>query len=157
MRIIALAALSLSLISGALIPCAYAADDPFNGDWKLSQTKARSAVKGPVTQLLHIESDETSLLVAHKGTDPAGEPLQWRLKTDYSGNPNGILNAPQIDSVRCWRTAPRIITIQLFREGVSTGYWAAEVSKNGKTLKVTTTTYDAAGKETAVVDMFDRQ
>jgi len=147
----------LFILSIPLLPVASAVEDPFRGDWKLVPAKAKPAAKGPVTQSLHIESDETKLVLVHKGANGAGEPVQWEIRGNFGGDAIGVMNAPEIDMVRCWRTDARTIFLKLFHNAVATGYWTAEVAKNGKSLKVTSIALDADGKETKTIDQFDRQ
>jgi hypothetical protein len=149
--------LSIFVISCSLCCSGFAFDDPLNGDWKLVPSKAKAVAKGPVTQFLHIESDQAKLVIVHKGVSPSGEPRQWEIKGDFGGNLIGVLGAPEIDSVRCWRSDARTIMLKLFRDAVAVGYWTAEVSKNGKSLKVTSIALDSAGKEDKTIDQFDRQ
>jgi hypothetical protein len=96
------------------------------------------------------------VVIGHKGTSGAGEPVQWEIKTDFSGNLTGVLDVTGIDAVRCWRSEPRIILMKLFDRAVSIGFWTAEVSRNGKALKVTSTAFDATGKEMNSIDWFDK-
>ncbi len=150
LRILAVFALSASL------PSLSAATDPFSGDWKRVQTKVKIPPRGPVTQFLHIEIDEVKVVIGHKGTSGAGEPVQWEIKTDFSGKLTGIVDVTGIEAVRCWHSDPRIILMKLFDHAVSIGFWTAEVSRNGKALKVTSTAFDATGKETNSIDWFDK-
>ncbi len=46
--------------------------------------------------------------------------------------------------------------MKLFDHAVSIGFWTAEVSRNGKALKVTSTAFDATGKEMNSIDWFDK-
>ena len=133
-----------------------AADDPFNGDWRLSASKTKNPTNGPVTQAIHIECDEKKVALVFTGTTSAGQPMRWTVKADFSGNPTGVLDSPELDTVRCWRADPRNILVELFRGAKSIGYWKAELAKNGKTLKVTSTSFDASGKEVNTVDTFER-
>lgn len=148
---------SLIIVSLSLLPASFAFEDPFNGNWKLVPSKAKASGKGAVTEFLHIESDDAKVTIVHKGVSVTGQPLQWEIRSEYGGNTSGVMNAPEIDMVRCWRSDSRTILLKLFRDGVAVGYWTAEVAKNGKTLKVTSTALDAAGKETKTIDQFDRQ
>ena len=59
--------------------------------------------------------------------------------------------------MRCWRSDARTILMKLFREAVVVGYWTAEASKNGKSLKVTSIALDSTGKEDKTIDLFERQ
>lgn len=133
-----------------------AAEDPFNGDWKADQSKVKAPHKGPVTQSLHIESNATSVLIVRKAID-AGVPVQWKIQAGLDGNLVGVLGSPEMDSVRCWRSDPRTILVKMFLQSSNTAYWTAEVAKNGKTLKVTSTVFDSADKEVNTVEWFEKQ
>jgi hypothetical protein len=149
-RIFAIILFSLAL-SGVVL-----AEDLFNGDWKLVPSKAK-APPGPVTQFLRIKCDEASIAIMHRGIGANGQPVQWELKADLDGKLSGVVGVPGTDSVRCWRTDPRTMLIKIFQNTLNTGFWTAEVSRNGKSLKITSTAFDAAGKEHNTIDWFDKQ
>jgi hypothetical protein len=147
--------LSIVVISCVAVCAGFASEDPLNGDWKLA-SKPRAAAKGSTTHSLHIESDETKVLVVHKGINAAGQSAQWEIRGDF-GKQIGILDTREVDAVRCWRSDARTILMKLFREAVAVGYWTAEASKNGKSLKVTSIALDSTGKEDKTIDLFERQ
>ena len=135
---------------------ALAADDPFSGDWKLDQPKAKTPVKGPQTQFLHIEADEAHLNILHKGIDAAGAPAQWWIKADFNGALAGVFHSPDMDAVTCLRSDPHTILLKLSRDAVTIGWRTIEVSKNGRTLKVTTA-LESGGKQSKTVETFGKQ
>ena len=149
--------LVLFALSVASLSVCQAAEDPFNGDWRPSQSKAKSPSDGSMTQSLHIESNETGVSIVHKRTSAAGAPMQFVVKAAFAGEYTTIQNSPEMDYVRCWRSGPRNILVKLFNRSAVIGFWAAEVAKNGKALKVTTTTFDADGKEINTVSWFDKE
>jgi hypothetical protein len=149
--------LTLFVLIVASLSVCQAAEDPFNGDWRPSPSKAKSTPDGLVTQSLHIESNETGVFVVQKRTSAAGAPMQFVVRAAFAGEYTTIQNSPEMDYVRCWRSGPRTILVKLFNHSVATGFWAAEVAKNGRSLKVTTTTFDAAGEESATVNWFDKE
>ena len=149
--------LALFVLSVASLAVCQAAEDPFNGDWRPSQSKAKSPPDGSMTQSLHIESNETGVFIVHKRTSAAGAPMQFVVRAAFAGEYTTIQNSPEMDYVRCWRSGPRTILVKLFNRSVVTGFWAAEVAKNGRSLKVTTTTFDADGKESNTVNWFDKE
>ena len=128
-----------------------AAEDPFSGDWKLEQTKTKTPAK-----FLHIEADDTHLNVLHKGVDAGGRSVQWWIKADFNGPLAGVLNSPEMDAVQCLRSDPHTILLKLSRAAVTIGWRTLEVSKNGRSLKVTTA-LDAGGKESKTVETFTKQ
>jgi hypothetical protein len=62
-----------------------------------------------------------------------------------------------MDGVRCWLSDPHTILLKFMRDSATTAWETAEISKNGKTLKVTYTVVDDQGKETKSIAWFDRQ
>jgi hypothetical protein len=149
--------LAVFVLSVASLSVCQAAEDPFNGDWRPSQSKAKSTPDGLVTQSLHIESTETDVYIVHKRTSADGAPMRFVVRAAFAGEYTTIQNSPEMDYVRCWRSGPRTILVKLFNRSVATGFWAAEVAKNGRALKVTTTTFDADGKESNTVNWFDKE
>ena len=131
-------------------------DDPFDGDWKLDAAKA-AASKVHEIQSLHVEVNPTNLLMVRKWVSAGGEPAQSEIRARVDGSVSGVLDTPGIDSVRCWRAGARSLMLKLFEGGVAVGVWSAEVSKNGKVLKITFSTYDVSGKSTERTEFFERQ
>ena len=58
--------------------------------------------------------------------------------------------------VRCWFSDPHTILLKLMRDSATTAWETLEVSKNGKTLKLTYTVVDDKGKETKTITYFDK-
>jgi hypothetical protein len=141
---------------GVLFLSAGLAADGLSGDWQLT-AKARVPTEGVIFHAIHIEATPDLIRLRLTGVKSNGDPVNWTINTDYSGNPNAVSNCPYIEYVRCWRPEARSLLLKLYQGAQAVGYWEAAVAKNGKSLKVTTTSFDASGKETATVDTYERQ
>jgi len=53
-----------------------------------------------------------------------------------------VINTPDMDGVRCWPSDPHPILVEFMRDSATTAGETLEISKNGKTLKLTYTVVD---------------
>ena len=141
----------------ALATATFAADDPFAGTWKLSDVKSKTEQGGARVQALQIESASPEMKIVYKGIDAKGQPVEWKVPADFSGNFIGVIGAPDMDSVRCFRSDERTILLKMSRGGETLGWETLEVAKNGKSLRLTHALTDAKGKETKTVSSFEKQ
>jgi len=81
----------------------------------------------------------------------------WTVQASVGGNVNGVIGVPGFDAVRCWRTDARTVLLKLSREAEMIGWETLEVSKDGKSLKLTQAKLDATGKETTTVSVFSKE
>jgi|SRR5271157_1244235 len=151
-------ALILAALLALPLPAAsVAAEDPFTGRWKLDETKVRNQPETPRTQFLSIEVAGARITITHQGVDAKGAPVEWAIHADLEGKLFGVIDSPDTDFVRCWRSDPHTLLLKIIRNSSTARWETAELSKNGKSLKVTQTTLDAKGKETKSVLWFDKQ
>lgn len=134
-----------------------AAEDPFNGKWKVDESRSKLPANAPRTQALRLEVDEKQLQIDYQGVDGNGRPAEWKIRADFGGNLSGVLGTPEMDAVRCWRSDERTILVKMSRGAETIGWETLEVAKNGKTLKLTHAVTDAKGKETKSVSTFEKQ
>jgi hypothetical protein len=145
------------LLCPTLLAGSVGARSPFTGKWKLDETKLKPQPNAARTQFLQIDVAASNIAIIHQGVNAKGEPSEWAIHADIDGKLYGVLNSPDMDGVRCWLSDPHTILLKFMRDSATTAWETAEISKNGKTLKVTYTVVDDQGKETKSIAWFDRQ
>ena len=147
---------SLILATLLTIPFSgFAAADPFTGTWKLDLTKTKTppAVTPPV---IRIEAGTTGMvLVEHRPNANRG-PYDLTVRADFGGKVTGVIDSPGVDALKCWRSDSHTILLDFLCSGITFEWQSIEVSKNGKTLKVTWTLPDH-GKETRYAAFYEKQ
>ena len=129
--------------------------DALSGKWRLDESKAK--VAGAHVQSMETDINEARVKVVYGGVDAEGKPVGWTVQASVGGNVNGVIGVPGFDAVRCWRTDARTVLLKLSREAEMIGWETLEVSKDGKSLKLTQAKLDAAGKETTTVSVFAKE
>jgi hypothetical protein len=129
--------------------------DPLNGRWLLDQSKAK--VTGKHLQSVEIEADESRFKALYQGVDDNGQPEKWTIQATIGGNLSGVLDVPWLDAVRCWRSDARTVLLKLSRSAETIGWETLELSKDGKTLRLTHAVLDAKGKENKTITVFARE
>ena len=141
------------LVAFSAIPSS--AGDPFNGKWRLEQGKTR--ITGAHVQSIEIEAAESEAKFVYQGVDAEGQPVEWQIRTSIGGNLSGVIDVPWLDAVKCWRSDSRTVLIKLFRSAVNIGFDTMELSKDGKSLRLTHAMLDAKGKEIKTITSFAKQ
>jgi hypothetical protein len=136
--------------------CCFAADDPFTGTWKLdvNKTKTAPAATPPV---IHIEAGTAGMVLVENRPNANRGPYDLKIRTDFGGKVTGVIDSPEVDALKCWRSDSHTILMEFLCGGTTFEWQTLEVSKNGKTLKVTLTLPDANGKETKYVAFYEKQ
>jgi len=151
--------LYLVILAFLLSTCtaAGAAADPLSGEWLADAVHAAQRPVGLRITTLRIEADGVRIVIAERGTGPGGAPYSFKLTADCDGRVNGIVGSDETDAAQCWRSDSRTFTLKLLREASPREWRSAELAKNGKTLRVTSTVTDASGKEEKSVAVFVKQ
>ena len=67
------------------------------------------------------------------------------------------MDSSDVDALKCWRRDNRTVLFQLFKSGKEVKWLTAELSKDGKALRLVETATDANGRETQSTWYFVRQ
>ena len=136
----------------------FGASDPFNGSWKLNLTKSKLRPPFPVSQILQIEINGQNFKAAIERTDAGGKPSRLIVNATFGGNAFGILDSPEVDFVKIWRPDERTILAKWVKSSTTVRIDKFEVSRNTRTLKVTSefTAADERPEATAMA-LFERQ
>ena len=141
--------LPVLLLAASAIPVSAA--DLFNGKWRL-ENKAK--LTRPHIQSIEIETTESDARFIYQSVDADGQAMQWQIRTSIGGNLSGVIDVPWLDAVRCWRSDYRTVLIKLFRDAANIGWDSMEVSKDGKSLRLTHAILDDKGKEIKTITSF---
>jgi hypothetical protein len=130
------------------------AGDAFNGKWKLSETKAK--ISGAHVREMEIEASDARVKIAYHGVDDSGQANDWSINARIGGDLSGVVDVPGLDAVRCWRSDERTFLLKLTRSAEAVGWDTLEISKDGKSLRLTHAVLDAKGKESKTVSLFTK-
>ena len=156
-------------IRGALFACLavftwlavpYAQTDPSIGTWHLNVAKSKyDPGPAPKSNVVVIEAAGKGIKVTTKGVGPDGTPTA----TSYSSNLDGSDSPAQGTAAAGYDTmalkridAQRVEGTRKLKGKVVQNY-TREVSKDGKTMTVTTTGTNAAGQKIHNVAVYDKK
>lgn len=151
--------LLLIAVTAALL----AADDKFNGTWKLNPAKSKGAQGSGAAQAVTLKYDATADGVSSTAevTDAAGKTTTTRYTAKYDGKDVSYEGGPggplQADTVALKRVNPATVEATLKRGGKVVGTSKRVVSSDGKTMTITTTGTNAKGENVKSVNVFEKQ
>ena len=134
------------------------AGESWVGSWKLNAAKSQSgAAPAPRAQTLKFEATPAGIKLTSDGTDADGKPMHGGYVSKFDGNDVPWAGNPVAD-VACPKKVDDNSYENVWKKGgkaVATAKVA--VSKDGKTLTVSTTGTDAKGAAINAVAVYDRQ
>jgi hypothetical protein len=151
-------ALSLGVIFAAGLAVLSAQSDPRVGTWELNVAKSRyHPGPGPKTQTLKIESVGKGEKVTSESVSAAGQKTVTEYTAEYDGKPHPLTGSNVADMV----TLKRIDTYTTERTDTKGGKvmitYHRVVSKDGKTMTVTTKGVNAQGQATDSTVVFEKK
>jgi hypothetical protein len=135
----------------------FASGDPFTGKWKFDPGRSKLHTAPPKSESLTIQADGNEITIDRERSNAQGELSKLRLFGRFGGKVFGILDSNEVDALQCWRSNNRTVLFQLFKSAVTVQWLAAELSKDGKALKLVETTINTNGREIQSTWYFDRQ
>ncbi len=144
------------LVAGLSILSAQGAD-PRVGSWQLNVAKSKfSPGPPPKSQTLKIEVAGKGEKVTSETVSATGEKTMTEYTADYDGKPHPLKGSATADMVTLTRvdshTTERVDT----KGGKTTTTYHRVVSKDGKTMTVTTKGTNAQGQATSNVVVFEK-
>jgi len=134
------------------------AADPLDGTWALNAAKSKfnagPAIKSQ-TRKYEVSGNEVKQTL--DGTDANGKSTHVTFTAHYDGKDYPVSGNPDADTISVKRTDTHSAKSVLKKDGKTTLTTARHVSKDGKTLTMTTTGTDAKGEKVDNVLVFDRQ
>ena len=137
--------------------CLSAASDPFSGVWKLNLVKSKLPAPAVQSQTATIEADGEGIRIREEIVNDKGEHLTVTVNAKFDGKDYPVSGTPLADTVAYRRVDSRTIDGTAKKAGKVVTTERAVVSGDGKTLTVTYTGKDAAGKPVTGVGVFEKQ
>jgi hypothetical protein len=133
------------------------AADPFVGIWKLNLAKSRFEGQAPKSETMKIEAlgnglKWTSEIVNTDGTTAGGG---WSGK--YDGKDYALTESADYDAIAATKINSNTFESVLKKGGRKVGTGRGIVSKDGKTLTLTSKLKNAQGQDVTDVSVFDKQ
>ena len=131
--------------------------DPHFGTWKRNNAKSKLDPAAPVPTRKYepFEGDGVRMTTEIVGAD--GKPSRGGYAAHFDGKPYRDLGNNPWDSVVIKKANPYTYDVSLLAKGKVYSTNTAVISKDGKTLTVTSTRTDESGKTTTTVTVWDKQ
>jgi hypothetical protein len=136
-----------------MVACAFAADDPFTGTWKLTKGGGNPP---PRSLIYKIEAQGNIHNMVTDRVDAEGKSTRSEVTRMIDGKDHPS-NNPQYDSVRNTRIDPNTVLNEAIKEGKVVATLTAVVSKDGKTMTLTAKRKDDRGKDIESVSTYKKQ
>jgi hypothetical protein len=134
----------------------FAADNPFNGIWKLNLAKSKLVPPVPQSDIAKVDADDTGLKLSEDITDDKGQPLKISLEAKFDGKDYPVTGDPSSDSISYWRLSTYTLTSTSKKGGKITSKATIVVSKDGKVTTVHFIDYSQA-KPFKGLGVYDKQ
>jgi hypothetical protein len=148
----------LAVITWLAVP--YAQTDPAIGTWHLNVAKSKfDPGPGPKSNVVTIEAAGKGIKVTTKGVGPDGSPTATSYSSNLDGTDSPVQGGPRagFDTITLKRIdATRVEGTRKLKGQVVQTY-TREVSKDGKTMTVTSTGANAAGQKIHNVAVYEKK
>ena len=145
-------ALAMNVSSTAQAP------DPLVGTWKLDVAKSTyKPGPAPKSTTVVISAAEGKGLKIDVDAEMPDGPMKWSYTNTRDGKETPVTGNPNYDAVKVTQVSPTEGTIQYMKGGKPSLSAKTSVSKDGKTLTVTTTGTNAAGQTVHNVALYTKQ
>jgi hypothetical protein len=134
------------------------ATDPASGTWELNLSKSKFS-PGPPPKGLTRSFELTGADVKYtlKGIDAEGKPMLVQYSAKYDGKDYPVTGSPDFDTIALKRIDAASAEATLKKGGKVVQTSKRVVSKDGKTLTLTTTGTNAKGQAINNVTVFDKR
>ena len=136
----------------------WAAQDPFEGTWKLNPARSAST-PGPTPEVsvMKIEARENGIKVIRDLSDSAAAAGHWEFTASFDGKDYAVANDPTRDTVALKRVDAYTLHAVNKKNGKvnSAPQWV--VSRDGKTLTIRWQGTNAQDQATTNVRVYDKQ
>ena len=158
MRRLCLAIAATAILVLALVTVAVAAD-PFVGTWKLNLAKStfNPPSSAPKSTIFTIVAQDGGLKWTSDNVDAAGKATKGGWSGKYDGKDYALTENADVDTIAAKKINANTFESVSKRGGKVVGTGRGVVSKDGKTMTLTSKTTNAQGQETSSVGVYDRQ
>jgi hypothetical protein len=151
--------LAFGMVAFCMAVSLFAADDPFNGTWKLNVAKSKF-VPGPEPQSLTItvkvEGDTHNVKVEGKTSD--GTAIETSFVAKLDGTPAPITGSPTADMISVRKINDRTLESKSTKGGSPVAQSRVTVSKDGKVVTITGSgAVNAKGVKTKNTEVYEKQ
>ena len=134
------------------------ATDPASGTWELNLAKSKfSPGPPPKSQTRTYEVTGGDVKYSLKGIDAEGKPTLVQYSAKYDGKDYPVTGSQDFDTISLKRVDAATAQATLKKGGKAVQTTTRVVSKDGKTLTLTTTGKDAKGQAVNNVLVFDKR
>jgi hypothetical protein len=133
--------------------------DPAVGSWalNLSKSKLDASTPAPKSSVRTYSATPDGLKVAIHTVNAAGEAHDMSASFSYDGKQHPATGSEDYDTVAVTRTGPNDSKSDFIKGGKVIGHLTRSISKDGKTMTITTDMTTAKGTQVHDVGVFDRQ
>ena len=134
------------------------ATDPASGTWELNLAKSKFSPGLPPRSLTRtFEVTGTDVTYSLKGIDAEGKPTLVQFTAKYDGKDYPVTGSPDFDAISLRRVNAVTVNATLKKGGKVVQTSKRVVSKDGKTLTLTTKGTNAKGQAVNNVTVFDKR
>jgi hypothetical protein len=154
----AVLALPLTMAS-AVTSAAEMAMDPAVGTWALNLGKSKldASSPAPKSSVRTYTATPDGLKVAIHSVNAAGEGHDLTSSFSYDGKQHSVTGSEDYDTIAVTRTGPNDSKSDFIKGGKVIGHLTRSVSKDGKTMTITSDLTNAKGVKVHDVAVYDRQ
>jgi len=133
--------------------------DPAVGTWTLNLNKSKldTAMPAPKSSVRTYTATPDGLKVAIHTVNSAGEAHDMSASFTYDGKQHPAAGSEDYDTIAVKRTGPNESKSDFIKGGKVIGHLTRSISKDGKTMTVTSDLVNARGTHIHDVAVFDRQ
>ena len=140
-----------AMIFALALAAAAVAADPFVGTWKLNAAKS-NANPAPQSQTLEIAAQDPDFEWTFKTVESDGKAMNGDWLGQYNGKDYPLTGNSDFDTVATKRTNANTLNSALIKGGKVVGTGREVVSKDGKTLTLTSKLNNAQAQAVSVYD-----
>jgi hypothetical protein len=140
--------LALGVVLAAACGARAQAPDPFLGSWKLDIAKSTLVGPAPKSLTVAIEPAGEARKVTVDGVGVKGESFKWGYTATLDGKDAVVTGTPAFDTASISQSNPRESSVTYKKAGKVVSTLKTAVSADGKTMTVTSTPAEPAGKPT---------
>ena len=157
--LLAWALVGVALLLPSTFTLAADAPDPAIGTWNLNLQKSKLDPSNPAPKsaVRTYSASPGGLTVSMQSVDASGASHDTNASFTYDGKQHPVKGASDYDTVAVSRVSANESKSDLIRDGKVIGHLSRVVSKDGKTLTVTSDLTSAKGTKIHDVAVFDRQ
>src|SRR5215813_9140861 len=136
----------------------FAQTDPIIGTWKLNLANSKySPGPPPKSQMLTYEAVGQGVKVTVKGADAEGKPIDFQYTANYDGKDYTVTGNPNYDAITLKRIDAYKVESTRKKGGKVVSTSTRIISKDGRTLTITTKGVNAKGEKIGSATVYEKQ